>query len=359
MKVEIANPIYDVVFKYMMEDNAVAKLMVSSIIGEEIISLDPNPQERTVEKKDEKSNQTLTVYRLDYAAKIKTPEGQKLIIIELQKASLPSDIMRFRGYLGNQYADKNNSITREDGSTEALPIYTIYFLGDELGIRRTPVLKVFPCVIDMGDQQIIDAKSEFIDSLNHHSWIVQISCMQEPRRNELELLLSVFDQNNRTSDNHILNVREEDFPEKYRPLIRRLKQASTDPEVKKQMKAEDDVFDYMKMLERMSAYKAAAEERMKWETDMAKKDEELVKKDQQLNAERKKSEAAQAESEAAQAKMEAAQAEKEAAQAEKEAQMKSFVIKCHHAGFEMDTISNITGLTPQQITEILQQAGLV
>jgi len=25
MKVEIANPIYDVVFKYMMEDNAVAK----------------------------------------------------------------------------------------------------------------------------------------------------------------------------------------------------------------------------------------------------------------------------------------------------------------------------------------------
>ena len=30
MNVQIANPIYDVVFKYMMEDNAVAKLLVSS-----------------------------------------------------------------------------------------------------------------------------------------------------------------------------------------------------------------------------------------------------------------------------------------------------------------------------------------
>ena len=338
MKVEIANPIYDVVFKYMMEDNAVAKLLVSSIIGQEVVSLDPDPQEKTVEKKDEKGNVTMTVYRLDYAAKIKTPEGEKLIIIEMQKASLPSDIMRFRGYLGNQYADKNNSFTREDGSIEALPIYTIYFLGDELGIRRTPVLKVFPCVIDMGDQQIIDAKSEFIESLNHHSWIVQISCMQEPRRNELELLLSVFDQNNRTSDHHILNVKEEDFPEKYRPLIRRLKQATSDPEVKKQMKAEDEVFDYMKMLERMAAYKAAKEERQKWEADLAKKNEEL-------DAERKKSETERA----------SLKAKMEAAQAEKQAQMKNTVINCHHEGLSIDTISNITGLTPQQITEILKK----
>jgi hypothetical protein len=282
MKVEIANPIYDVVLKNMMEDNAVAKLLVSSIIGEEIISLDSSPQENTVVKKDSEGNPTLTVYRLDFSAKIKTPDGIKLIIIEMQKASLPSDIMRFRGYLGNKYADKNSSVEREDGSIEALPIYTIYFLGAELGIKKTPVLKVFPTVIDMGDQQVIDAKSEFIESLNHRSWIVQISCMKEPRRNELELLLSVFDQNNRSSDNHILNVREEDFPEKYRPLIRRLKEANCDPEIKKQMKAEDEVFDYMKMLERMAAYKAANEERKKWEVDIAKKDEEIVKKDEEI-----------------------------------------------------------------------------
>jgi hypothetical protein len=285
MKVEIANPIYDVVFKYMMEDNAVAKLLVSSIINEDIISLDPKPQEYSVEKTKPEGD-TLTVYRLDFSAKIKTPDGHKLVVIEMQKASFPTDIMRFRMYLGKQYADKNNSIIREDQTVEALPIYTIYFLGNELGIRETPVLKVFPQIIDLGVDETLDARNEFVDSLNHHSWIVQISCMKEPRRNELELLLSVFDQNNRTSNNHILNVREEDFPEKYRPLIRRLKQAASVPEVKEQMAAEDEIFDYMKNLERIAAYKgmkkAANEERKKWEVVVAKKDEELVKKDEEL-----------------------------------------------------------------------------
>jgi len=123
----------------------------------------------------------------------------------------------------------------------------------------------------------------------------------------------VFDQNNRTSDNHILNVREEDFPEKYRPLIRRLKQAAANPEVKKQMKAEDEVFDYMKTIERMAAYKAAHEERKKWEADIAKKNEELEaerKKSEttahELEAERKKSDAIERENEALRLKLQQA-----------------------------------------------------
>jgi hypothetical protein len=279
MKVEIANPIYDVVFKYMMEDNAVAKLLVSSIIGEDIITLEPKPQEHTVDKFT-KEGSSITVYRLDFSAKIYTPDGHKLVIIEMQKASFPADIMRFRGYLGKQYADKNNSIKRDDGTVEALPIYAIYFLGNELGIRKTPVLKVFPYVMDLGDEQIVEEKNEFIESLNHRSWIVQISCMKEPRRNELELLLSVFDQNSRTSDNHILNVREDDFPKKYRPLIRRLKQAAAIPEVKEQMTAEDEIFSYMQNLERIAAYK----ERKKMEVVIAQKDEELAKKEKELEA---------------------------------------------------------------------------
>ena len=292
MKVAIANPIYDVVFKYMMEDNEVAKLLVSSIIGEDIISLKPNPQEIIVEKVAVGSS-SITVYRLDFSAQIKTPDGTKLVLIEMQKASYPSDIMRFRGYLGKQYADKNNAIKREDGTLEALPIYAIYFLGNELGICHTPVLKVSFNVLDVGAQKIVEAKSEFIESLNHRSWIVQISCMQEPRRNELELLLSVFDQNNRSSDNHILNVREEDFPEKYRPLIRRLKQAASVPEVAEQMAVEDGFLDYLKNWARSERFKGRKEVEKEMEQTiarMAQKEEELVKKDKELEEERKKNE---------------------------------------------------------------------
>jgi len=56
---QIANPIYDVVFKYLMEDSKIAKLLISSIIKQEIEIIDFRPQEfiaeieknKTVKKK--------------------------------------------------------------------------------------------------------------------------------------------------------------------------------------------------------------------------------------------------------------------------------------------------------------------
>src|SRR5215475_10483652 len=143
---EIANPIYDVVFKYMMDDNSVAKLLVSAIIGEKVISLEPKPQEHTKEKDVDTSRfpDNITVYRLDFSAKIKTERGHKLVLLEMQKASYHTDIMRFRGYLGQQYSDEKNSIKGEDDKVEAMQIYSIYFLGDDLKICDTPVLSIFP-----------------------------------------------------------------------------------------------------------------------------------------------------------------------------------------------------------------------
>ena len=259
---EIANPIYDVVFKYMMEDNTVAKLLISSIIGEEIVRLEPKPQERTRDKNKEKIKgeiPNLTVYRLDFSAKIKTSAGQyKVVIIEMQKAELPSDIMRFRGYLGEQYIDYENCII-ENEEINPMQIYAIYFLGRDLGIYDAPVLSVSPEVKDVSTGKIIGEKNKFIEGLHHKSWIVQINCLKLRRRNELEKLLSIFDQNNRTSNVHILNVREEDFPEKFRPIIRRLKGAASDSTVKKQMKEDDDILKYLRNYARIEANKMLKE----------------------------------------------------------------------------------------------------
>ena len=285
---QIANPIYDVVFKYMMEDNAVAKIVVSSIIGEEVVSLEPKPQERTREKDKEKNKgeiPNLTVYRLDFSAKIKLSDGQyKVIVIEMQKADLPTDIMRFRRYLGEQYVDSENRIA-DNEEIEAMQIYAIYFLGKELGIYDTPVLSISPEVKDVSTGEIVGDSSKFIDGLNHKSWIVQISCLKERRRNELEQLLSVFDQSNRTSDNHILNVREEDFPEKFRLIIRRLKGAASDSAVKKQMKEEDEIFKYLRDAARIEANKLLKEkDKLLAEKDsaLAEKDSALAEKDNAL-----------------------------------------------------------------------------
>jgi hypothetical protein len=306
--VAIANPVYDVVFKYLMEDNAAAKLVVSSIIGEKVVHLEPKPQERITEKSEKKKKEDkkgatkveelpLTIYRLDFSAKIKTPDGHKIVIIEMQKASLPTDIMRFRSYLGKQYSDVSNAVSCDDGTSEPVQIYAIYFLGKDLGICDTPVLSITPEVRDVATQQIVEARSRFIDLLNHKEWVIQISCLKKRRRNDLEQLLSIFDQSNRTSDVHILNVREEDFPEKYRPVIRRLKMAASSTEVKRQMAEEDDVLRYLKDILRGAHHEGREE--MKKEMDklieekdqaldenriaLNEKDQALAEKDQALN----------------------------------------------------------------------------
>ena len=275
MEVQIANPIYDVVFKYLMEDNAVAKLVVSSIIKEDILELEPKPQERTRETVTiDDNDSSLTVYRLDFSAKIKTPDGPKLIHIEMQKASLPTDIPRFRRYLGEHYIDPNNNITNPDGIKD-LQIYCLYFLGEGLGIDA-PVLRITPSIIDDATSEVIEEKSDFIESLHHKSWVIQINCLKARRRNELEQLLAVFDQSNRDKDWHILNVSEEDFPEKFRPIIRRLKSAASNPKVKKQMKAEDEFISYLQNCIRVERDKALEEERQKNLKELEEKDKAIA-----------------------------------------------------------------------------------
>ena len=83
---QIANPIYDVVFKFLLEDRDSAIILLSTIINEPIESLDLLPQENIAHLQ----SRSLTVYRLDFSAKIKTAEGEyKHVLIEIQKAKLP------------------------------------------------------------------------------------------------------------------------------------------------------------------------------------------------------------------------------------------------------------------------------
>ena len=47
-----------------------------------------------------------SVFRIDFAARLRMADGsEQLVIIEIQKAKFPTDILRFRKYLGTQYRD--------------------------------------------------------------------------------------------------------------------------------------------------------------------------------------------------------------------------------------------------------------
>ncbi len=278
----IANPIYDVVFKYLFEDNKIAKIFISAIIGEEIIDLDFQPQEHTTtidSSLNVRGKHSFTVYRLDFKAKIKQSDGSyKLVIIEIQKAKMTIDILRFRKYLGEQYSNPEN-IYEINGKKKPLPIVNIYFLGDGLGSQNnSPVIKSNREIIDLVTGEKIGFKSDFIDALSHDTYIVSIPNLVQKRRNELEMILSVFDQKNITTDKHILNVKEEDFPERYRNIIRRLQKAQETKQIRKTMDVEDEILSELALIER---------EIGKLEHIVIEKDKTIEQKDKEIEAQKR------------------------------------------------------------------------
>jgi hypothetical protein len=274
-----------------MEDAKVAKLMISSIIGEDIENLSFLPQEFVAEieksegakisKRKQIRMDPLTVYRLDFSANIKTADGYKKVIIELQKAKFPADIMRFRKYLGEQFSNKDNFQKVKVGSRfrkTGLPIISIYFLGHKLDYTKSSAIKVSRQYIDLMTNKIIETKESFIESLTLDSYVIQIPYLTDKRRNDLEILLSVFDQrNNVDKDHHILNVKESDFPEKYRPIIRKLQKAVEDNEVRKKMNMEDGIIDELEDLERTIDDLEQENEIVKQENEIVKLENDLVK----------------------------------------------------------------------------------
>ncbi len=184
----IANPIYDVVFKRMMENDRVAKFFIGTLLNQTVLTVEVKPQEFTYE--DQKDR--LSIFRLDFIATIVTETGEtRKILIEIQKTRNHVDLMRFRNYLAEQYKkeDKVN-----DKST-ALPITTIYLLGFRLPELSSACIQVERHYKDLINKTIIESKSEFVEKLTHDCFIVQVDRITERYQTKLDKLLSVFEQN--------------------------------------------------------------------------------------------------------------------------------------------------------------------
>lgn len=335
-KTLIANPIYDVVFRYMMEDNKVAKLFLSVIIGEEIEELIFSPTESSRKI----GEQSITVTRMDFSAKIRQADGsQKLVLIELQKSKYLFQIMRFRRYLGKQYQNPENVIISEDeeGKTkkEGLPIYPIYILGEAFTEEVYPVINIERNYIDAATKKRILKKYAFIESLTHDATTIQIPHLKEKRRTLLEKFLDIFDQTKKTDGKgHFLEIDESEYPEKYHSVIRRLKKAIANPKIEDDMDLEDDVIEEFNQ----------QEERL----DKAKK--LLKQKNKELRAERQKAEAEREKAEAERQKAEAEREKAEAAIKDKEAIIRNLA----KMGLSVEDIANVANTTIEVVKIILQ-----
>jgi hypothetical protein len=277
----IANPTYDVVFKYLLDDNKIAKKLLSLIIGKEIITLDYKPTEirnDLDEKADCLNNRSLTLLHIDFSALVKLEDGtEQHIIIELQKATYFADIMRFRRYLGTQYADPEN-FYMENGNRIVMPIFSIYFLCDYLKHTKVPVIKVDRTYCDAATGEEITEREEFIEGLTHDSIIIQTPALKTHRRNLLEKVLSVFQAGK--AGKRMIDFPEEDYPEEYREVIRRLLQAGAEKKIRDTMILEDEIIAELEGMERTIAKK----DQLIDEKDQAleEKDQVIEAKDRQL-----------------------------------------------------------------------------
>jgi hypothetical protein len=232
----IANPIYDVVFKRMMENDRVAKFFLSTLLDTAIDAIVVKPQEFTY------TNQLagLAVFRLDFIATIKTETGElKKVLIEIQKANNRIDLMRFRNYLAEQY----KMVDTVSNEKLILPITTIYILGFTLPDIETPCIKVEKNYRDLVNNVIIEKKSDFVEKLTHDSYIVQVERITDRYQTRLDKLLSIFEQRHFTDETKVVKEFKHQLDnEDVEHTTAILHFAGTNPEERKKIEIEQEAW---------------------------------------------------------------------------------------------------------------------
>ena len=242
MKISVANPIYDSVFKFLMDDERIAKTVLSALLKKEVLSVEMRKHEHPNITRDK-----LSMFRIDFAARVRENDGStQLILIELQKTWLDTETLRFRRYLAAQYNAEENIQKQGENKGYALPMVAVYLLGHRVGDIDKPVVYVGHKALDYDGKEVKNGeKDPFISSLIHDSIIVQIPLLHGKINNRLDKVLSVFDQSQRTEESQqIINLEEnlyKDDPEMMQ-IIHRLSLATMSAEVRQEMNDEDEFF---------------------------------------------------------------------------------------------------------------------
>ena len=238
----IANPIYDIVFKYLMEDERVVKILLTALLKKPVVEVEMRKHEYTNVQRDK-----ISMFRIDFAAKVREEDGSiRLVLIELQKTWLETETLRFRQYLGAQYANPDNMLKEDERKSRGIPMVAVYLLGHRVGDIEEPVLYVKHQSFDYEGNVVTQGLPDpFVDSLTHNSILVQIPRLHGHVNNRLEELLSVFDQTRKNKDNRqVMDINEADYVDdaEMMLIINRLVAAAADAQVRQDMNAEDEFF---------------------------------------------------------------------------------------------------------------------
>ena len=328
MMIQIANPIYDSVFKYLMEDERIAKTLLSALLKKEVVAVEMRRNEYTNGVRD-----NISMFRIDFGAHVKEPDGTiRLVLIELQKTWLETETLRFRQYLGAQYSNPENVPSENNKDGYAIPMVAIYLLGHRVGDINVPVLYVKHKAYDYDGNVVTDGIPDpFVESLIHDSIIVQIPLLHGQVNNRLEKVLSVFDQSQKNgSDRHVLNVNDTPFDDDddMQYLLRRLLMAAANAQLRQEMNVEDEYF-------------KALEDR---DTALMMKDKKLAEQAEQLEQNKAELEQNKAELEQNKAELE-----------QNKAQLRTMALLLSNSGMSVEEIANSVGMPQDQVKLLLNK----
>ena len=270
----VVNPIYDTVFKYIMQDEKVAKVLIGNILKTKVVSIQMNNNEYAAMLPDGKK-----VFKLDFSATILDKLGkQQLVHIEVQKALEEGEIMRFRHYLGAIYMDATkkyqetitNPKTNEQITVEhPLPIHTIYILGHELGSGLNNSVMHGENIFKDQDGNVIQIpeNNDYINGLTHTVTFVIAPLTKKNVKTHLDRLLSIFSDCEPNKEEIEIDEYFDDSDD-YRTLMKALQKASVDKQLRGNLELEQ--YEWAKQTKLM---KNNAELR-----------EQLLQKDAQLSA---------------------------------------------------------------------------
>ena len=350
---KIVNPLYDNAFKYLMDNEQIAKIALSIILGENVVSLQSKPQETPVTIDDKRG-----VARYDFKAIIRNPQNQeRSVLIELQKYKTPDPILRFREYLAENYKKEETIVNSGGGEIkQVLPIITIYILGYNITKSEILAMKVDRNIKDLIWEKPIDELPEFIELLTHTSIILQVSAKpKELRHTRLEKFINLFSQKLKGDvANYIIDLKTDtvsQYDSELNSIVEHLNKATLDDKVVRSLKLEES---YEKGIRQM-------EKDLKESLKKIEKAQSVAKKER---AEKEKAEAIakkeRAEKEKERAEKEASQKREQDAQKEKEEirnKLNSSILKQHQKGKTAEEIADDFELSIEEVMKIIEASG--
>ena len=357
MTITIANPIYDSVFKFLMEDERIAKTILSALLKKEIVSVEMRRHEHPNITRD-----NISMFRIDFAARVREDDGSvRLVLIELQKTWLGTETLRFRRYLAAQYNAEENMQKTGNNKDFAIPMIAVYLLGHRVGDIDKPVVYVGHKALDYEGHEVPNGdKDPFITSLVHDSIIVQIPLLHGNINNRLDKVLSVFDQTNIAGGNqHIIKLNEDvyDSDPEMMHILRRLGLATMSAAVRQEMNDEDEFYSVledrdtqvMKLNKRLSEQNAQlSEQSVKLSEQSAQLSEQSVKLSEQ---------SVQLSEQSAQLSEQSAQLSEQSAQlSEQSAQIKAMAQAMYKAGMPIASIAQTMNCSVIDVEKLLNSS---